>query len=244
MNEEDIPKKYFINSRKKVVKYIPEKTVTEIKYDKGKWKKLFPPLRKNIDYSKLRLTNIAEYSMAKPFISEHLKNILLKYLKLFKLDSKKMTITETNGGVGGLTIRLLTIFDNINVVEINPKHVELIKNNLNVYKSDAPSKNINIYNNDYLDILYDLNQDIIISDPPWGGYSYSKYDYMKLGLNNINISYIVNQLYKKNKFKIFILLAMRNFDIQNFINTLIADNISIRNMGKHYYIIIFGKDLN
>jgi len=244
MNEESISNKFYISSKKKVIKYEPEINIkTENISSKKEFNRLFPRWNKPIKFNKLELTNIARYSMANRFISDNMKLILKKYIPLY-LKSKnfnEITITESNGGVGGLSIMLANLFDNLNIVEINPIHAKMIENNLKVY--DVYQKNINIYNQDYLDILYDLNQDIIISDPPWGGYGYKKFKYMKLGLNNINISYIIQKLYKLNKFKIFILIAMSNFDLPDLINNIDAKNIIIENLGKHYFVIILGKDI-
>ena len=243
MNEEkDIPDKYFITKNKKIIKYVPEKDVKiENIVSKKEFEKLFPSTEKNIEYKKLLITNIARYSMANRFISNEMEKVLKKYIPLYlkSKNLKKFTITETNGGVGGLSLMLSKWFNKINIIEINPIHSEIIKNNLSVY--NVNKKNINILNQDYLDVVYDLNQDIIISDPPWGGYNYKKYKYMKLGLNNINISYIIQKLYKLNKFKMFILIAMKNFDLSNLINNIDARSLIIENLGKHYFIIILGQ---
>ncbi len=200
------------------------------------------PKAPGVNYAKLQLTNIAKYSVAKPHISNGLmavlNDLLDQYPSLFTVDS---TITETNGGVAGLTIKMLEKFKNINVVEINPVHVQMIQNNIKVYRLDDASKNIQIYNNDYLDIMYDLEQDIIVSDPPWGGYTYKNQKSLKLGLNNVSIVHIINSLYEAGRFKVFILLAMSNFDIQDFINNIVAKKINIHNMGKHYFIVVFAR---
>lgn len=238
MNSEKIDKKNLIIPHLGVVPFKPEKKTTEMKYNEDIWKKLF---HMTSNFKKLRITNIARYSMANLKISDTIYGIitkdLVRYLCTDIEEIKKMTVTESNGGVGGISIKLSEIFDVMNIVEINPVHAELIKHNLEQYNIPN-SKQIKIYNEDYLDILYTLEQDIIICDPPWGGLDYKKYKFMKLGLNNINITHIINKLYEKNKFKIFILLAMRNFDLQHFINNIVPEEIIIKNMGKHYYIII------
>ena len=245
MNDEKIPKHFLMDRNKKVIRYIPEKDVKVLKYDKKQWEYLFPNppafLKRDINYRNLQLTNIASYSMAKPFIAKGLEIFINRIFKEYNMgdNHQNWTVTETNGGIGGLSIKLAEIFNKLNIVEINPVHVDMIKSNLTEYGYGAKSKKkIMIYNEDYLDVLYDIKQDLIISDPPWGGLSYSKQKYMKLGLNNINIVYVINQLLKKKKFKIFILLAMKNFDFPNFLNNLKCDNVIIHNMGKHYFIAI------
>lgn len=248
MNNEEIPNDYFIDNKKGIVRFIPEKNVVKEKYNAVRWKKLFSTFKdltgsdKNIDFSKLQLSNITRYSVANPSIGHGLEHLLKKYIGMFlNKPIEELVVTETNGGVGGLSIRLANIFNKINIVEINDIHVRMLENNLKVYGYESPKTNIQIYNEDYMDIAYDLNQDIIVSDPPWGGYDYSKSKSMKLGFNNVNIAYVINQLYSKNKFKFYILLAMYNFDIQNFINRLVPKDIIIYNMGKHYFILVLGK---
>jgi hypothetical protein len=44
---------------------------------------------------------------------------------------------------------------------------------------------------------------------------------MRLGINNIDVTHIINELYKQKKFKVFILLCPRNFDIQSLVKHLI-----------------------
>lgn len=246
MNNEEIPKKFLLNPNKGVEKYIPEKKVYSEKYNKKIWDKVFPK-RKGIKYDKLQLTNIMSYSMAQPHIGESLLLLLKDVHNKYFSDTpiNELIITETNGGVGGLTIHLLQQFDKINVVEIQSLQIDMIKNNIKVYKLNSKKKQINLYNSDYLDILYNLNQDIIISDPPWGGWDYFKKKTMKLGMNNINIIHVINELYRKNKFKVFILLAMKNYNFQEFITKMIMHKIIIKGIpnSKHFYIIILGKDL-
>jgi hypothetical protein len=250
MNAENIPLNAFIIKNLGILKYVPEKDVYEEKYNKFLWNKLFTK-KNNVDYTKLKLTNIAKYSMANNFIANALEKLIKEQVKLYlKIyddnELKELTVTESNGGIGGLSIKLVSIFNNLNIVEINTMHANMIKNNLDVYNDKCDNyknKKINIINDDYLNVLYDLNQDIIVADPPWGGYDYKKFKYMKLSLNNINMSYIINKLYQKNKFKVFILLVMKNFDIQNFVNNIESENIIIRNLGKHYFITILGKNI-
>ena len=63
-------------------------------------------------------------------------------------------------------------------------------------------------------IAYKLNQDIIIADPPWGGTNYDKISRIRLHLNNVDITCIINKLYKKDKFKILIKLILLIHDLQ------------------------------
>jgi hypothetical protein len=248
MNNEIIPRNYFLSNDKHIVKFVPEEKIEEEPWDNKLWSRLFV-YTKNMN--KLRLTNIGKYSISKPLISEGLLKLVKflweKFLRKVIPRIENVVITETNGGVGGFSIKLMDVFSNINIVEIIPEHYDIIRNNLEVYWGNLDNYNIKIYKNDYLDILYDLNQDVIICDPPWGGLDYKKNLSIRLGLNNINIIHIINRLYTNKKFYIFILFVPYNYDIQQLITGLICKHIYIdipvinqsnpaRN--KHYFISI------
>lgn len=207
-------------------------------YNEKLWKQKFP-YKTDLNYEKLQLTNIGLYSIATPIISDSLINLLQYLTDLYKLgNNKDIVITEANGGIGGFSIKLVQNFNNINIVEIDKTHIDIIKNNISVYN---PKHNVKFYNNDYLDIMFNLTQDIIIFDVPWNGRNYKFKKNIKLELNNINIWHIINELYIKNKFKICILMTPFNFDVQNFIQNIISKNIIITKMEKHYFISIILK---
>jgi predicted RNA methylase len=239
MYGKSVPQKALIDKRKGyVVDRIKEPTPLE--FDKDLWTRLFGK-KKNL--SRLQITNVARYSMANEMISEKLKETLIKHVNLLlQCDIEKLTVTETNGGVGGFSIKLAEIFNKLNIVELSSVHAEMIRNNLH-YTTDNKNKDIFIYNENYVDVMYDLKQDIIVSDPPWGGYSYASRLNLKLGFNNVNITHVINLLYRKNAFKLYVLFAMRNFDIQDFINNIESPDIIINNLGKHYFITVLGKDV-
>jgi len=238
----------YIDKSKKLVKFIPELDIKIQKYNEKIWKNKFPQdITQDLKLSKLQLTNIGMYSIATPAISNELINVIkdaYSYMiatnsKTEIKDIKDLSITETNGGLGGFSIRLAQHFNKLNIVEINNKHADIIKNNLKVYKLDSDKKNINIHVNDYLNIMYELENDIIICDPPWGGYNYVKQKSIKLGMSNINIICVINEVIKKKLCKIFIMLSPKNYDIQDFLTNINSDKILVRKLSKHYFISIF-----
>lgn len=201
------------------------------------WKTKFP-FYANVDIRKLQMTNVGIYSISSTDNSKNLINILNEFNKHYKFADhlQDLVVTESNGGIGGFSIRLSKSFREINIVEINSIHADVIFNNLNIYGVNMTD--IKIYNKNYLDIMYDLHQDILIFDLPWCGRGYKYIKNLQLGLNNINIWFIINNLYKRNKFKICTLMVPINFDIQNFILFIISPNIIIKKMDKHYFISI------
>jgi predicted RNA methylase len=240
MNEADIPAKLFIDKSRGIVKFVPETKIEMAKYDETIWKARFPPIA---DYSRLQLTNVGIYSIARPKIAQDMMRFLTetclenKIIKSRK-DFAQMTITETFGGLGGFLLELAKHFGHINTVELNPIHIKCMENNLKVYGYDKTEVDIKILNEDYLDVAFNLKQDIIICDPPWGGLDYRKKRFIKLGVNNVNIVHIINELHKQRAFKVFVLLAMINFDMQDFIQNIKVRKFVIHKLERHYFILI------
>jgi 16S rRNA G966 N2-methylase RsmD len=235
MDWETLPQTCYLD-KKRYVPFKPEKDIALAKFNRDLWKKKFPQdIVKNVQIEKLMLTNIGIYSIGTPQISKSLVELISMLCSKFGLNCNELTITETNGGVGGFSIRLAHAFKNLNIVEINEEHVKVIKNNLKTYNIDGK---IVIYNTDYLSVLYELKNDIIVCDPPWGGYDYNKKKHTNLGFNNVNVICIINELLKRNLFKIFILMAPKNYNVSDFILGIKSPNIFIHKLEKHYFIAV------
>ena len=218
-----------------------------LKFDENKWKKLFPNNDISADnWKKLQMTEVGTYSIGQPDMARELINFVKKQLAQCNINSANIVVTETNGGLGGFSLALLGVFDTLNIVELNPTHYSIIKNNLAMYGySIEGNKNITIYEDNYINRMMTLQQDIIICDPPWGGREYIKNETVKLGISNIDITYIINILGVQHKFKIFIFLAPRNFDFNSFmknIDTQYFKTITIDKVRKHNYVAVFHND--
>ncbi len=236
MDWKSLSNECFLDKKNGYVPFKPEKTMTMAKFNRSLWSRKFPQdMEKSFQLEKLMLTNIGIYSIATPQISQSLVDLITMLCDKFGLDNDNISITETNGGVGGFSIRLAQKFKHLNIVEINETHVKVIKNNLEVYGVDGK---ITIYNDDYLSLLYEIKNDVIICDPPWGGYDYGKKKTIDLGFNNINVICIINELLKKNLFKIFILMTPKNYNISYFILNINSKNILIHKLEKHYFIAV------
>jgi len=95
-------------------------------YNEKQWKKLFNPPPNN-NYKNLQLTSIGIYSIGQPDIIKELLIFVKEQIKNINLDIKTLTITETNGGLGGFSSVLLKEFNNVNIVELNPTNYKLFK---------------------------------------------------------------------------------------------------------------------
>lgn len=237
-------KSCFLEKPMKIIKFKPELEYKLIKFNNAKKKFITKfPIMKNVksekDLKKLKITEIGKYSLALIQIGEAFVKILNKIYG--KDELKKMIITDGNGGLGGLSIHLAEKCKFLNIIELNPHHAVLINHNLNVYGFNK--KKYKIYNDDSMEKMFDLDQDIIILDPPWGGpvEAYKKRP-MRMGFNNINIVCIINELIKEKKFKCCLMLIPWNFDFNNFLYHINSDNVTIYHIDglpkkNHSYIL-------
>jgi 16S rRNA G966 N2-methylase RsmD len=132
-----------------------------------------------------------------------------------------LIITDATSNVGGSAINFAIWSKYVNVVEINPKVCEILKNNINVYKLNHK---VNIFCDDYTKIMSTLVQDIIFIDPPWGGLDYKSHKSIDLKLGEYDISEVCNLL--KNKTKLIILKVPTNFNFIKFEQKIKFNNIS------------------
>lgn len=218
--------KCFIDKTKGVEKFVPETKIEFIPYDKKIWQRAFPG--DDALHSKLLLTNVGIYSIAK---TEHV-SVLTNYLK--KKWTGDMSVLDCNGGMGGLSLGL-SKYMSVTTLEITPEHAKVIENNASVYK-----RKIKVIQDDLMNYMEntDAKYDFIIFDPPWGGEDYHKQKSLKLGFNNVNIWCIINKYIDRAK-KAFILWAPFNFDLKDFKkNVNIKDIKIVKTQGRHYWIVL------
>ena len=210
-------------------KSIDETKIEEIKITNEIYHKLFM-YNKNINWEKLRLTNVSLYSITKIKYSKPICKIIYKLLK-----TKNITITDAFANVGGISLMFSKYFASVNICEIIKLHCEMLLNNLTVY---GYNNKVNIYCGDYLDSMDKLNQDIIFFDPPWNDVYYKKKDKISLEVNNINICCIINKLL--NNAKYILLFVPYNYDFNDlqFINSKYKIKKLINNYEKTHLLVI------
>lgn len=176
---------------KKIKKFIPEEQIIEIPMTYKNYITYFP-YDKNINFKYLRITNIGLYSIAKPSIAERICEIIIN-----NINNTNLIITDAMANVGGMTLVFARNFNYVNACEIVKLHSDMLINNLKLYKLQ---NRVNVINNDYINIMKSLKQDIIFFDPPWGGKDYKMSNSIDLGINNVNIIDIVNNLVNNAKY--------------------------------------------
>jgi len=225
---------YINKSNLNIIPFIPEKEPEEIKVTEELYIKLFIKDDK-IKYNDLKISNIGIYSITRPDMATKICKEIHKLMNTFDV-----TITDALGNVGGMTMSLAKHFTKINTCEIIPLHCSIIKNNLQVYNLE---NKVNIINDDYMNIMFKLEQDIIFFDPPWGGAKYKNEDGFVLGINNVNIYCIINKLLDHAKY--ILLLIPYNYSSMDLLK--IYSTIQIiyldeeKYLRSHRLVIIKGK---
>ena len=202
-----------------------------VKVNKNLYNKHFI-FNSKVDFTKLKLTNEALYSMNNPEESE----VLVKIIKDNVKSNKTLTITDGTANVGGTTLNLGRYFK-VNAIELNPLNCQALKDNVKEYKLE---KNVTVYCDSFLNLMNKLEHDVIILDPPWGGVNYKTKKQLNLYLDNTNLVDIVNQF--KNV-KLTLLKVPKNFNINYFLAKLNNSSIKIHKIYKNnkylsYLIIV------
>jgi len=239
INFNRLPFNFYLNQSQRFIETSPTKDIKSEPFNLKIWRKKFPidiPLNSNLN--KVHCSNIGLYNPVTAHSAKQLINFIKQLINSFfsEIELKEWKITEINGCVGCFSIRLAYHFNHLIIIEINEQHVKMIENNLSIYNL-FKGKNVRILNVDALNVLFDLKSDLIIYSPPFDIKS-AKNEKMKIGLNNINIVHIINELSSRKLFKLFILLVPFNFDIQDFIINLKIQNFMINRLAKQYFIAI------
>lgn len=201
-----------------------------IKLNTNKIKFLFPN-KHLLNYKKIQVSNIGEYSITPSIDSKKMAYIIYKSTKKIH---KYLTITDTTCGNAGNTIHFSYFFKKVNAVEISKLHYDICKNNINLYNL----KNITMINDDYLTIMYKLTQDVIFFDPPWGGPRYKIYDNLPLYLGTKRIDQIISEIIKYRLCQIIAIKVPYNFDIDLLYQIIHYTNIDIHEFKKCKLLII------
>ena len=192
----------------------------------------FPKIE-NTNYKNLQISNIGKFSITPNKDSFKIANILYNNIKQFKLTN--IILTDATCGNGGNTIHFSLVFDKIFAIDKCKIHCNITENNINVYNL----KNVTIINDDYLNMMFNIKQDIIFIDPPWGGPLYKKYKNIKLYLGSFEISNIVLNILKNNIAKLIGIKVPYNYDFYSFYKKLNYKGINTISLQKCKLIIIY-----
>ena len=144
------------------------------------------------------------------------ESITKDIINLFPLNYK-ITITDATASVGGNTIPFLLTnnFKHVNIIEKDLERFNMLTSNIDINLNKIIGT-YTLFNESFLN-LKDLENDVIFIDPPWGGPDYRRENKIKLFLDNINLSLIINDLFHSNKtLKLIIVKVPKNFDLVDF----------------------------
>ena len=169
-------------------------------------------LKECFDLNSLCLTKEAIYSMSKPFVASNIAEIIIQQLKKRNMEPKTCIITDSTGNIGGDTLCLSKYFKQVNAVEINHDNYTALCQNVNAFQR----KNIVTINDSYENVYDKLEQDIVYTDPPWGGLYYNKIDQQMLYLGKMSMA----DIFIRCAAKMFVYKLPINFNFSEFILTL------------------------
>lgn len=207
----------------------------EVAYDPA-WG-LFPT-HDGVDPAALRMSDVGMYSIAKPWLAHDLARAVDAVARSLGLDPAALTATETHGGVGGFSLQLAPLFRHLSVVEIEPLHADIIEHNLAAYGLGGRA---DVVRADYLDVMHTLRQDVIVSDPPWGGPAYARGPPPRLLVGRRSPASVINELYRRRAFAMYVLFAPDTFDTGAFLRALESRRVVSCRLGRHFAHIVLGR---
>jgi hypothetical protein len=166
------------------------------------------PLRQGVEYTKLKLTEVGEYSVTRRRDADRIISIIKTVLK----DTKTRSITDATGCVGGDTIHFALNFQKVDSIEVDPSNFEVLKNNVSVYGLT----NVNFHLGDAV-TLFNWKTDVLYIDPPWGGPSYKESKHLDLYMSSKRIDeWLEEILLRKNRPNYIVLKLPHNFNFTRF----------------------------
>ena len=138
-----------------------------------------------------------------------------EYLKLSK-GKRPSSICDGTACVGGDTIGLSRMAEQVYAWEIEHTRCDMLKNNLEVYNIN----NVTVYNESFMNSTGAC--DILYIDPPWGGPGYdSEEGKVELYLGGVNVKDVIESV--KERFKMIVVKVPYNY---NFPREVTIYNIS------------------
>lgn len=172
---------------------------------------LFLGLIENEHIPQVQIDNEGLYSVTNGTIANETSVYIMEtYKKHFETIPE--TITDALACVGGNSISFAKHFAHVNVVEIDANRSSMLKHNLQL--ADVYEKTTLYSKTNYLDVMYDVHQDVLFFDPPWGGPDYKYKSNVDLYISEKNINKIIYELMHSSTpyAKMIVLKAPLNFN--------------------------------
>ncbi len=182
------------------VKFAEDKSSQEIR------NKIFPAI--NLPF---RFTNVSIFSVTPVDQSEFTANLLDFFYSEKEL--KKKILTDVGAGVGGNVWSLAQKVRHVNAVEMDSLQAKILEHNMNLLQI----KNLTIHNANYIDVRYELSQDILFADPPWGGLDYKNQTELMTEYKSEGKSFPIDEVIKTTKAELIILKLPANHNMKCFV---------------------------
>lgn len=171
--------------------------------------RLFPE-KHGVDYSALKITEEGLYSITKRADGQRILNAMTRVLG----STKKKTITDVTGNVGGDTILFGMHFKHVDAIELDPENYDALENNVRVYKL----KNVDLHHGDSTKV-FKWQTDVLYVDPPWGGPSYKEYAELDLYLGTHRVDVWLASVLKKKWRPSYVFLKLpRNYNFDRLVD--------------------------
>ena len=166
------------------------------------------PEKKNIDYSKLIITEEGEYSMTRRADGRRLLDKMTSVIG----STKNKEITDLTGNVGGDTILFALHFGHVDSIELDKENYEALKNNVETFKLN----NVTLHQGDSTK-LFRWKTDVLYLDPPWGGPNYKEKKSMDLHLGKYRVDEFLELILIQDWRPEYIFLKLpRNYNFSRF----------------------------
>lgn len=170
------------------------------------------PYKKDLDYTKLKITKEGEYSITRRKDGQKIISII----KAVSKDSK--SITDATGCVGGDTIMFGLNFEEVQSIELSKENFNALAHNVNVFEL----KNIKLHFGDAVH-LYNWQTDILYIDPPWGGPQYKEALELDLSISQLRLDLWLEEILLRKNRPLYIFLKLPsnyNFKRLNFLSNI------------------------
>lgn len=172
------------------------------------------PIRQDVDYSKLIVTEEGSYSITRRRDADRILNVLRMILKI----PQTMTITDATGCVGGDTINFSFLFREVFSIEISESNFRALQKNVGVFGCT----NTHLIHGDSTKV-FGWYTDVLYVDPPWGGPDYKTHKQLDLSMSEKRLDvWLEEVLRRKNRPKWIMLKlpANYNFNRLNFLSNV------------------------
>lgn len=200
--------------------------------DTRKKKSYFLP---GADRRKVQLSEEAKYSLTHwrdgQEINKHIINII-KESKRFRKSCqlnilKNVRIIDGTSCVGGNTVLFAKEFKDVVAVDINKDHINMLKQNLDLYNFDTKVEYHCLdITSSYKSLLHKTKYNVLFIDPPWGGPEYKNEDSIELYLSNISITEL-SKIFLQNV-DMLVIKIPSNYNRDHYIREINKEKSDIR----------------